>query len=288
MKSKSFTLIELLVVIVIIGILAGVIMISTSSSIDKASLAKGQVFSENIKKDLFFNIVSEWTFDDSSNIGKDEVSTNNLTFYNYSSENENNCLFTKCIYNGTASVANYGINNSFPMPTSELTIDIWFKMATSVNSGSFILSYAVSGSDNEFLLGKEGSGLAVYVNGLSRNYNAKTNDDKWHNVVFVRQLATGTTVNNFLYLDGAYISNITDTTGNLTSNGYLVIGQDQDGSGGGFDATQAYKGYLDDIRIYDTVLSSSQIKKNYIVGLTKLLVSEKISKIEYNERINIK
>ena len=34
-KQKSFTLIELLVVIVIIGILAGVIMISTSSSIDK-------------------------------------------------------------------------------------------------------------------------------------------------------------------------------------------------------------------------------------------------------------
>lgn len=34
-KNKSFTLIEILIVIVIIGILAGVIMISTSSSIDK-------------------------------------------------------------------------------------------------------------------------------------------------------------------------------------------------------------------------------------------------------------
>ncbi|MGI6341031.1 MAG: type II secretion system protein [Minisyncoccales bacterium] len=39
-KNKSFTLIELLVVIVIIGILAGVIMISTSSSIQKANIAK--------------------------------------------------------------------------------------------------------------------------------------------------------------------------------------------------------------------------------------------------------
>ncbi len=34
-NNKSFTLIEILVTIVIIGILAGVIMISTSSSIDK-------------------------------------------------------------------------------------------------------------------------------------------------------------------------------------------------------------------------------------------------------------
>ena len=43
-KQKSFTLIELLVVIVIIGILAGVIMISTSSSIDKANFAKAKLF----------------------------------------------------------------------------------------------------------------------------------------------------------------------------------------------------------------------------------------------------
>ena len=35
-NNKSFTLIEILVTIVIIGILAGVIMISTSSSINKA------------------------------------------------------------------------------------------------------------------------------------------------------------------------------------------------------------------------------------------------------------
>ena len=49
MKNKSFTLIELLVVIVIIGILAGVIMISTSSSIDKANIAKLKIFEESIK-----------------------------------------------------------------------------------------------------------------------------------------------------------------------------------------------------------------------------------------------
>ena len=42
-NNKSFTLIELLVVIVIIGILAGVIMISTSSSIDKANFAKAKL-----------------------------------------------------------------------------------------------------------------------------------------------------------------------------------------------------------------------------------------------------
>ncbi|MDD2909471.1 MAG: type II secretion system protein [Candidatus Pacebacteria bacterium] len=64
MKNKSFTLIELLVVIVIIGILAGVIMISTSSSIDKANFAKAQAFSSTIQNELLSNLVSGWSFDE--------------------------------------------------------------------------------------------------------------------------------------------------------------------------------------------------------------------------------
>jgi hypothetical protein len=151
------------------------------------------------------------------------------------------------------------------------------------------MSYAVSGCDNELLLGKEGNNVALYVNGLSHYYgNLSINDGKWHNLVIVRDRTTGTSANNLMYLDGAYINNAPDTNGDLTTGGCLVIGQDQDGVGGGFDASQAYKGYLDDIRIYNTVLSSSQIKRNYIAGLNKLLASEKISKIDYNKRISIK
>ncbi|MGI6341159.1 MAG: type II secretion system protein [Minisyncoccales bacterium] len=69
-KQKSFTLIELLVVIVIIGILAGVIMISTSSSIDKANFAKAQAFSSTVQNELLLNLVSEWTFDEPEENGK--------------------------------------------------------------------------------------------------------------------------------------------------------------------------------------------------------------------------
>jgi len=62
-KQKSFTLIELLVVIVIIGILAGVIMISTSSSIDKANLAKAKGFYNNTKNLPLLNTLSKWSAD---------------------------------------------------------------------------------------------------------------------------------------------------------------------------------------------------------------------------------
>jgi len=67
MNNKSFTLIELLVVIVIIGILAGVIMISTSSSIDKANIAKLKVFEESVANNLAANMVSRWKLDGNAN-----------------------------------------------------------------------------------------------------------------------------------------------------------------------------------------------------------------------------
>ena len=63
MKNKSFTLIELLVVIVIIGILAGVIMISTSFSIDQANITKGKVFANSLRNSLITNLVSEWNLE---------------------------------------------------------------------------------------------------------------------------------------------------------------------------------------------------------------------------------
>jgi len=98
--NKSFTLIELLVVIVIIGILAGVIMISTSSSIDKASIAKVKVFSEGFSNSLAANMVSAW---DADHVDKttsapswrltDEWGSNNGTFYDDAS--------TSCSSSGT-------------------------------------------------------------------------------------------------------------------------------------------------------------------------------------------
>ena len=82
-KQQSFTLIELLVVIVIIGILAGVIMISTSSSIDKASIAKSKVFEESIQNNLAANMVSRWRLDEIINTNKtpDQWGSNTGTLY---------------------------------------------------------------------------------------------------------------------------------------------------------------------------------------------------------------
>ncbi|MDD4358594.1 MAG: hypothetical protein PHY30_02135, partial [Candidatus Pacebacteria bacterium] len=62
-------------------------------------------------------------------------------------------------------------------------------------------------------------------------------------------------------------------------------------SSGDFEFGRAYHlrrftGLLDDIHIYNTALSSSQIKQNYIAGLNSMLANGNISKDEYNQRIS--
>jgi len=88
-KQKSFTLIELLVVIVIIGILAGVITISTSSSIDKANIAKSKVFEESVQNNLAAHMVSAWDADHVTKgvtwVLNDKWGNNNGTFYDNTS-----------------------------------------------------------------------------------------------------------------------------------------------------------------------------------------------------------
>lgn len=47
----------------------------------------------------------------------------------------------------------------------------------------------------------------------------------------------------------------------IRHGGTLVLGQDQDSVGGGFDATQSFQGMLSNVNLWDHVLSPTQIKE---------------------------
>jgi len=73
-----------------------------------------------------------------------------------------------------------------------------------------------------------------------------------------------------LYKDGSLKYSGTLRVGySLQSNGALVIGQEQDAVGGGFEASQAFLGLIDDVRIYNQSLTSAQIEKIYAQGLER-------------------
>ena len=52
-----------------------------------------------------------------------------------------------------------------------------------------------------------------------------------------------------------------------------------------YNGVYAFKGRLDSIRVYDSALSISEIKQNYIAGLDSLFENGAISKEEYNKRL---
>ncbi|MFA7157411.1 MAG: type II secretion system protein [Bacilli bacterium] len=146
-KQTSFTLIELLVVIVIIGILAGVIMISTSSSIDKASVAKLKVFEESVSNNLADSMVSRWKLDGNVN---DFWGGNNGTNHNVTFPNESQCISGQCgSFNGSTAYIDCGNNAELNFGNRNFTITAWIK---------------TTGTNYMVILGK-GSGNAAYNQG---------------------------------------------------------------------------------------------------------------------------
>jgi len=301
MRTKSFTLIELLVVIVIIGILAGVIMISTSSSINKANFAKAKAFSSTIKNELLLNLVSEWTFDEGSNQAINRVATNgdvkdiwgsnNGTIYGDPQiKGGNDCIFEKCMsFDGQDDFVYYGTNNNLRMTGSQ-TFSFWYKynslsdfdisrglLGGSSFSSSIDRGHAIgisSGSNNIFSDIYSGDS---YGNHRSDLRVSVPKDTKWH---FIVSGYNNTINKHFMYLDGIIHTRTPNFLNHIIDWGTIAFRMANTGT------TACLSGLMDDVRIYSVALSSSQVKQNYIAGLDSLLNNRSISKEDYNQRIN--
>jgi len=278
-KRKSFTLIELLVVIVIIGILAGVIMISTSSSIDKANFAKAQAFSSTVQNELLSNLVSEWTFDEPEVSGKtlDSWGNNDGTVVgpDYVSQSSKECVSGGC-YNFVAVNVDYiMVNDSDDIDRlDEITISVWVKNDPTSSGTQMVLEKSPSGTTGYNLLTYGNFQGRIYPSSIASSKNVR--DNLWHHCVMKNKSLT----NEWnLYVDGSIVA---------SQNGVSVLESDQPlyigtrAAGGSLN----YDGLIDEVRIYNKALSSAQIKQNYIAGLNSMLSNGTISKEELSERIN--
>jgi len=279
MKNKSFTLIELLVVIVIIGILAGVITMTTNTYIEQANLAKAQAFSSNASNRLWKNLISEWTFDLPAveGVTEDTGGSNDGTVVGATHIPRSS---DECVYGGCYSfdgVNDYIIGNNVPFG-QEITVSVWAKPSTLSGTKTIVCENA------PFILkvinNKFSSPSIIYAGG------------SWASVSGIKSLA----INSWdyfivTYVPGyikTYINGELDTsvvkTGSLAGGGKLFIGGWSSGSA--LPDREFFKGLIDDFHVYDKALSLSQIKQQYVAGLDSLLSNGNISKEEYNERLN--
>ena len=268
-------------------------MISTSSSIDKANFAKAQAFSKTVQNELLLNLVSEWTFDNASNIGEDTWGNNHGTLYNFANPatstsglaSANECVFGTCLkFDGT----NDYVDTNTYFEGGNKTISLWINPSNVSDDYNGVLGDWWWSVDT----GGEQDNLGLHLNKVyTRSFSDNTNIEggleassysvtanSWLYIVLV------TSQTSVLYLNGS----------NLASNAIIITGQNHLKTiligiwraNGSADFSRPFNGLIDDIRIYNTSLSSSQIRQNYIAGLDSLLSKGSISKQDYSRRLS--
>ena len=152
----------------------------------------------------------------------------------------------------------YVIINPFPMPTTTVSFEMVLK--TSI-ADTGIISYATPSSDNDALIFNPAD-VAIFVPGGSVSTGVSlTLDGLWKHMVRTSNRTTG---EEKLYINGVLRYTGTLAAGNnFNTNGSLVIAQEQDAVGGGFDSAQAFGGNISLSRIYSKVLSQQEVLQNY-------------------------
>ena len=255
-------------------------MISTSSSIDKANFAKAQAFSSTVQNELLSNLVSEWTFDEpqEGNITKDTWGNNHGTVVGASQVDD--CVFGKCYsFDGLDDYIETADSREMRMNHGG-TIAAWIYPKSWGGGGYGRLIDKSTGMDGEngYIIYFNSGYLKIKINaGTATTTSIKTNLNQWQFVTFIFNSS-----GRKIYVNGI---EVTSGGGNLTELPPNIAGMVTIGNRVG-TTDRTFNGLIDDIRLYNAALSSSQIKQNYIAGLNSMLANGNISKEDYNERIN--
>ena len=148
------------------------------------------------------------------------------------------------MFDGATGYISTGVTN-IPKPDAKMTISLWVKLASTAGTQDFLAFN--DGAGDGIKLGLNGGTLAAWTWGGTLSITATTpGDGAWHSVIY-----SWDTTNNNLYVDGVAATSTTTAhqTGTITQG---VLGS--------ADGTQEFlNGSLDDVRVYKTSLTATQI-----------------------------
>ena len=104
--------------------------------------------------------------------------------------------------------------------------------------------------------------------------NTVVNDGQWHHVAFTRNSTTGTVQ---IYVDGVLQVTGSSDTGQIASAFNLIGAQTDLTSGGGPDGHTYFNGQLDELRIYNQVISANEIAGMALVPAAPTLASATVA-----------
>ncbi|RLV92075.1 hypothetical protein DV515_00013952 [Chloebia gouldiae] len=138
------------------------------------------------------------------------------------------------------------------------SICMWIKSSASPGMGT-PFSYAVPGQANELVLIEWGNNpMEILINDKVAKLPFAINDGKWHHICVTWTTRDGVWE---AYQDGTQMGNGENLAPYhpIKPQGVLVLGQEQDTLGGGFDATQAFVGELAHFNVWDRKLSPGEV-----------------------------
>ena len=158
------------------------------------------------------------------------------------------------------SIVDYiSLDNQAANGLTDFTVSVWLKTA---NAGyQSILSGANSSRANEMLMWVSSTMFSPYLRESSGNISiANIADNNWHHMVWTRNRTQ-----HCAYVDNNFqgCTTINRSQALTIDPGGLVLGQEQDSVGGNFDMNQDFQGFLDELKIYDSALSSDDVNALY-------------------------
>ena len=160
------------------------------------------------------------------------------------------------------------INN---FPTTQVTVEFWMRSSNNVNEATYI-SYASSANSNDFLImdskwQSHQQNVIAHIGGLLIIDTATTiNNIIWNHIAITWQSSSGVVQ---IFKDGSVDYSSEFPAGSvITTGGSLVIGQEQDFVGGGFDRNQAFIGEIDEVRTWNIARTQQETQITMRSSLT--------------------
>ncbi|MFA6340871.1 MAG: LamG-like jellyroll fold domain-containing protein [Candidatus Paceibacterota bacterium] len=271
MKNRAFTLIELLVVIAIVGILSSVIYSNITGIRDRARITAGIRFDSSTLHSIGDQLVGEWTFDmpqvgsltyDTS--GSNNHGTISGATYATTSGYNNKGAYS---FDGVTNNINLGNNSNLKIfGTNKWAFSAWLNISGTGDSVQEILHGSTHKPRISANIISKRIVLSGYVGGVYTNVcvspGSVYNHNQWTHVV-----VEADTDKYRIFVNGVEVIN-TPYTQIDSSFGTLYLGWP------GFTGA-SFKGLMDDVRIYSTALSGSEVQKLYAEGKASHEVASK-------------
>ena len=174
----------------------------------------------------------------------------------------------QALYFGGTTNDLFSVNVFTGFPTTAFTVEAWVWTSNLLKNGT-VLSFAATGTAvdaNEAALYNTRDLQPIVANLFANTQAVSVADGQWHHLAM-----TWTNSGEVrLYKDGALaVSSNGFRTGTVLRDfGSLVLGQDQDSFGGGFDGNQSLEGMLDEVRLWSEALPQTTIQSNLNLSLT--------------------